>query len=245
MEYWVGPEKTGWLQSQGDHIKTWRRRWFILKQGYLFRFSGPDVTIATKPRGIVDLSKVTDVKHAREQTGRPNALMLSTVAGSVSYIADSETELVEWVSALEGTVARIVKQAAGFDDEPQPATPQQQQSQWAQQLEKSFNSHRGSAPAPSRAERNPTVKIMGYDHQGGGGGGSHATSSRASAGGESDYGRLTYDSISGAWPHVTCVCSPAGGASVRMSDVHARFQPHSLHIRLSGDHACTACPHAC
>jgi hypothetical protein len=27
----------GWLQSQGDHIKSWRKRWFVLKDGFLFR----------------------------------------------------------------------------------------------------------------------------------------------------------------------------------------------------------------
>mgnify|MGYP001807289483 CR=1 FL=1 len=38
MEYWRSPDKAGWLQSQGDVIKNWRNRWFVLKQGYLFRF---------------------------------------------------------------------------------------------------------------------------------------------------------------------------------------------------------------
>ena len=59
VEFWVAPEKAGWLQSQGDHIKTWRRRWFVLKQGFLFRFASQDVTSASKPRGLVDLSKAS------------------------------------------------------------------------------------------------------------------------------------------------------------------------------------------
>jgi hypothetical protein len=32
VEFWHGPEKTGWMHSQGEHIKTWRKRWFVLKQ---------------------------------------------------------------------------------------------------------------------------------------------------------------------------------------------------------------------
>ncbi len=44
VEYWRAPEKAGWLQSQGDVVKTWRKRWIVLKQGYMFRFMGPDVT---------------------------------------------------------------------------------------------------------------------------------------------------------------------------------------------------------
>lgn len=43
VDYWNTPDKAGWLQSQGDHIKTWRRRWFVLKNGYLFRFASAEV----------------------------------------------------------------------------------------------------------------------------------------------------------------------------------------------------------
>lgn len=32
VEFWRAPEKAGWMQSQGEHIRTWRRRWFVLKQ---------------------------------------------------------------------------------------------------------------------------------------------------------------------------------------------------------------------
>jgi hypothetical protein len=49
------------MQSQGEHIRTWRRRWFVLKQGFLFRFASAEVGPGAKPRGIVDLSQVTDV----------------------------------------------------------------------------------------------------------------------------------------------------------------------------------------
>ena len=77
VEFWVAPEKAGWLQSQGDHIKTWRRRWFVLKQGYLFRFASPDVTSASKPRGLVDLSKARDRMHAHYSQRGNNTLLYS------------------------------------------------------------------------------------------------------------------------------------------------------------------------
>lgn len=44
VEYWRSPDKAGWLQSQSEVMKMWRRRWFVLKQGYLFRFLTPDVS---------------------------------------------------------------------------------------------------------------------------------------------------------------------------------------------------------
>lgn len=60
VEFWNEPEKAGWLYSQGEHIKNWRRRWHVLKTGYLFRFATADVSSGSKPRGIVDLSKVSN-----------------------------------------------------------------------------------------------------------------------------------------------------------------------------------------
>ena len=84
MEFWHKAEKSGWLQSQGEHLRTWRRRWFVLKQGFLFRFADQNVVASTKPRGIVDLSKVTDVVSGREATGKNNSITLSTANGSAS-----------------------------------------------------------------------------------------------------------------------------------------------------------------
>ncbi len=37
VEYWNNPDKAGWLQCQGETLKSWRKRWFVLKQGYLYR----------------------------------------------------------------------------------------------------------------------------------------------------------------------------------------------------------------
>ena len=87
VEFWHKPEKMGWLQSQGEHLRTWRRRWFVLKQGFLFRFGDQNVVASSKPRGIVDLSKVTDVSSGRDTTGKPNSITLSTATGAVS-VAD-------------------------------------------------------------------------------------------------------------------------------------------------------------
>ena len=112
VEFWSNPEKTGWMYSQGEVIKSWRKRWFVLKEGFLFRFASPDVTSASKARGFVDMSKVTDVSEAREQTGKGNSLKLSTESGHVLYLTDSETDLVEWISALEGSVSAIVRKAS-------------------------------------------------------------------------------------------------------------------------------------
>jgi tetrahydromethanopterin S-methyltransferase subunit E len=59
------------------------------------------------------------VKEAKSVTGRPNSFQLKTATGgSVAYIADSETDLVEWMSAIEGAMAVILRVVAGIEDEP-------------------------------------------------------------------------------------------------------------------------------
>jgi hypothetical protein len=126
IEFWREPEKCGWMQSQGEHIKTWRKRWFVLKQGYLFRFSSPDIGPGSKPRGIIDLSQVTDIGDGSSVTGKENSIKLTTATGSKCFITDSETSQVEWISALDETVARLVKIIAGIDEEDIPKSLSEQ-----------------------------------------------------------------------------------------------------------------------
>jgi hypothetical protein len=168
VEFWRSPEKTGWMHSQGEHIKTWRKRWFVLKQGFLFRFASEDVTAATKPRGIVDLSQVTDVTDGTAATGRPNSIKLSTATGSRCYLTDSETSQVEWVSALESSIARIVKIVAGVDEEEH--TPGNAVSK---ALAAQFKSYSGKASGSGH----------GGGHHGGGGNGSGRSSHQQQHGG--------------------------------------------------------------
>lgn len=36
-------ERRGWVVKRGDKIKTWKKRWCILKDQYLLYFKSPDV----------------------------------------------------------------------------------------------------------------------------------------------------------------------------------------------------------
>jgi hypothetical protein len=76
------------------------------KQGFLFRFASNDVSPASKPRGIVDLSTVTDVADGGAATGRPHSIKLSTATGHICYLCESETSQVGgWVGGWVGTHA--------------------------------------------------------------------------------------------------------------------------------------------
>jgi hypothetical protein len=53
-------EKHGWLNKQGGNLGSWRRRWFVQSNNYLFYFKGPQ---DTEPRGSIPLEEVEVVKQ--------------------------------------------------------------------------------------------------------------------------------------------------------------------------------------
>lgn len=145
----------------------------------------------------------------------------------VCYLIDSETEQVEWLSALEGAVAKIVRSAAGMEDEvavaaavaaaaakPAVRSEEPHNSDWARRLEAGFTSASKPTAGPSRSAAafgssgsgngngngNPMVKVVGFSDTGDnydGGGGTSAYGN----GGPSEYGNSgAYSSISGCCP---------------------------------------------
>lgn len=65
------------------------------------------VSDSTKPRGVVDLSKIQDVSQANKITGKQFSFQLKTASGgSVCYLCDSETDLVMWMSAINREVRK-------------------------------------------------------------------------------------------------------------------------------------------
>jgi hypothetical protein len=62
--------------------------------------------------------QVGEICEGRSITNRPNSIKVGQQKGHVVYLAESETEMVEWLSALEATVARLIKVIAGVEDPP-------------------------------------------------------------------------------------------------------------------------------
>ncbi|CAI9767528.1 unnamed protein product [Fraxinus pennsylvanica] len=86
VEFWVNPERCGWLMKQGEYIKTWRRRWFVLKQGKLFWFKESDINRGSKPRGVIPVANCLTVKGAEDVLNRQFAFELSTSTPDRSLI---------------------------------------------------------------------------------------------------------------------------------------------------------------
>ena len=113
--FWHEPDFSGWMHSQGEVIKTWRRRWFVLKDGYLFRFSGPDsVGPEATPRGVLDLSTVSSVNA---DGAREFGIRVVTTSGTVNFLAENADGQVQWISALEEGVSSVLRKVAGVDGE--------------------------------------------------------------------------------------------------------------------------------
>lgn len=64
-----------------------------------------------------------EVGSGQGTTNRANTIKVSREKGFVVYMADSETEMVEWMSALEGAVSRLMRIIAGVEDEEQHQAP--------------------------------------------------------------------------------------------------------------------------
>ncbi|KAK1415522.1 hypothetical protein QVD17_31305 [Tagetes erecta] len=106
IDYWSNPERTGWLTKQGQYIKTWRRRWFVLKQGKLFWFKEPIVTRGSKPRGVVPVATCLTVKGAEDVINKQFAFELSTRSDTMFFIADSEKEKEDWINSIGRSIVQ-------------------------------------------------------------------------------------------------------------------------------------------
>eukprot|EP01025_Chloroclados_australasicus_P008259 TRINITY_DN1288_c0_g1_i1.p2 TRINITY_DN1288_c0_g1~~TRINITY_DN1288_c0_g1_i1.p2 ORF type:complete len:136 (-),score=20.39 TRINITY_DN1288_c0_g1_i1:387-794(-) len=109
VEFWHDPEKAGWLMKQGQYIKTWRRRYFVLKEGKIFWFKSNILRPDSIPRGIIEVSKCLSIKGAEEVINKEFAFEIVTIEDSMYYIADNEKEKEEWINAVGKAVVKHSK----------------------------------------------------------------------------------------------------------------------------------------
>ncbi|XP_053167753.1 pleckstrin homology domain-containing family H member 2 isoform X2 [Hemicordylus capensis] len=89
-------EKSGYLLKMGGKIKTWKRRWFVLKGGELLYYKSPSDVIR-KPQGQIELCASSRiVKGDGKQT-----VQLTTEKRTYYLTADSPNILEEWIKVLQ------------------------------------------------------------------------------------------------------------------------------------------------
>lgn len=106
IDFWIDPERTGWLMKQGEYIKTWRRRWFVLKRGKLFWFKDSHVSRDSRPRGVVPVASCLTVKGAEDVINRQFAFELTTSQETMYFIADSDKEKEEWINSVGRSIVQ-------------------------------------------------------------------------------------------------------------------------------------------
>lgn len=103
--------KEGWLLKRGEHIRTWRPRYFILKE------NGQFIGFKSKPTSQADLNDPLNnftVKGCQIMTAeRPKpftffirGLQMTTVVERTFHV-ESEGERKDWLQAIEGVKRRL------------------------------------------------------------------------------------------------------------------------------------------
>ncbi|RIB23222.1 hypothetical protein C2G38_2171943 [Gigaspora rosea] len=113
--------KSGWLTKLGGNAlrKTWKRRWFLLRGNSLFYYRQKD---NPEPAGVINLSTYNSVSQDSTATKKSsyciriekNIRENDSINSTLSYnsrsikkpttflvFADTESEMFEWISALE------------------------------------------------------------------------------------------------------------------------------------------------
>ncbi|KAM5273626.1 pleckstrin homology domain-containing family H member 1 [Ctenodactylus gundi] len=107
-------EKSGYLLKMGSRVKTWKRRWFVLKQGQIMYYKSPSDVIR-KPQGQVDLNS-----HCQIVRGEGTQTFQLISEKKTYYLtADSPSLLEEWIRVLQNL---LKVQATGPPALPQGAT---------------------------------------------------------------------------------------------------------------------------
>lgn len=94
-------EKSGYLTKLGGKLKTWKRRWFVLKNGALRYYKSQGDT-ARKPRGQITLDDVCRVTRSE------GAATFEIATGKRSFYlsAESTSTMEEWVKVLQCVLRR-------------------------------------------------------------------------------------------------------------------------------------------
>ncbi|KAL0845054.1 hypothetical protein Bca101_018300 [Brassica carinata] len=108
IEFWSNPERSGWLTKQGDYIKTWRRRWFVLKRGKLlwFKDQSAALTRGSIPRGVISVGDCLTVKGAEDVVNKPFAFEISSGNITMFFVADNEKEKEEWINSIGRSIVQ-------------------------------------------------------------------------------------------------------------------------------------------
>jgi tRNA A-37 threonylcarbamoyl transferase component Bud32 len=96
--------KIGYLSKQGGRIKTWHRRWMILKDGLVVYYKDANLL---PHRGVISLASSSIIERENYEN-KPNAFSIVTPERIYHLFADTEKEMVQWIEALRNARPRAI-----------------------------------------------------------------------------------------------------------------------------------------
>lgn len=120
-------EKRGWLTKRGQIRQSWKRRFFVLKDGGLFYYENET---DLRPKGQMSLYGAAAVFVQYPKVAKANCLEISTPERTLYIYADSADDIKEWALAIQK--AAIVASGGKLREKPpveeapkveDPATP--------------------------------------------------------------------------------------------------------------------------
>jgi len=102
-------EKDGWLTKQGGGVKTWKKRYFILKTNFVCYYK--DSKNLKHPQGVIDLndSKVSRVDP--EEAKKAFVFQIITPGRTYRCKGENDEEVESWISSIEKAKARYKSEA--------------------------------------------------------------------------------------------------------------------------------------
>ncbi|XP_016044939.1 pleckstrin homology domain-containing family H member 1 [Erinaceus europaeus] len=92
-------EKSGYLLKMGSRVKTWKRRWFVLRQGQIMYYKSPNDVIR-KPQGQMELNSHCQIVRGEDA----QTFQLISEKKTYYLTADSPNLLEEWIRILQSLV---------------------------------------------------------------------------------------------------------------------------------------------
>lgn len=93
--------KVGWLVKQGGSIKTWKKRYFVLKNNELYYQKDPQ---DPQPKGKISLTgfmvRVLDAKEAKEKVDRKYCIEIIQPQRNYLLCAETQQDILEWAIVL-------------------------------------------------------------------------------------------------------------------------------------------------
>ncbi|NXS54837.1 PKHH1 protein, partial [Brachypteracias leptosomus] len=101
-------EKSGYLLKMGSQVKTWKRRWFVLRNRQIMYYKSPSDVIR-KPQGQMELNSLCQIVRGEGS----QTFQLVTEKRTYFLTADSPNILEEWIHVLQSILRVQVTSPGG------------------------------------------------------------------------------------------------------------------------------------